>query len=557
MRYKILAVVGAITVSILAMASNTPGASPSYDVVVYGGTASGAVAAIEASRQGESVALVEPSAYVGGMLTGGLTHTDIGATPSVISGVAKEFYVRVGAAYGGGPYFDYEPKVGRQVLDQMLADAHVLVSMDQQGIAANGVTKTGTTITSLRTEAGSTFAGKQFIDASYEGDLMAGAGVSYTTGRESNTQYGEGFAGVQPYSKDFTPAMSAYDRSGKLLPQVSAEPLRAPGSADDHVQAYNYRITATDVAANRLAFPKPAAYDPNDYALLARWLPSYRTALHRELTASDFFIFSKLPGGKYDVNNYGAFSTDMMNASFDYANATSGQRQAIAARIKNYDQGLMYYLQHDSAVPTSLRVDMARYGLPKDEYTANDNWPTQLYVREARRMVGDFVLTQKDLQTDPIKADTVALGSYRLDQHSSFRGVDSSGDVRNEGAFNGTVTTASEYGLPYRMMTPKLSQTTNLLVTVTPSTSHVAWSGVRMEPQLMMLGQAAGDAAAMSINGDCPVQGISVPALQRLLTRRGVVLVNAPQTGAGSDNDDGTPTFLRANVAPCRAPTGI
>ncbi|MDB5176240.1 MAG: hypothetical protein JWM81_1098 [Candidatus Saccharibacteria bacterium] len=554
MKWKVLIITLVTAFSFVAAPLETSALTRSYDVVVYGATPSGVTAAIEARRQGKTVALVEPTSFIGGMVTSGLSHTDVG-NKTVIGGIAKEYFGRIASVYGAGEGYDFEPKVGTQVMNQMLSEAGVPIFTGEQLVEGPAsITKTGTTITSITTTIGDTFAGKVFIDASYEGDLMADAGVSYTTGRESSAQYGESAAGVQAYNNDFTPTVSAYDASGNLYPGVSATPLNAVGAADDHVQAYNFRFTSTNVAAKRVPYPKPLNYNANDYALLAQWMPSYQASLGRDLVANDLVAFVPIPNGKFDTNARGPFTTDFLNASFGYSNGSYADRQTIYQQTKDYDQGLMYFLQNDPSVLPSVHADMANYGLPSDEFTTTGNWPPQLYVREARRMIGQYVVTQKDLQTTNSKTDSIALGSYRMDEHPSYRGVGSTGNAQNEGTFS--ITTAGWYQLPYRMITPQVSQVTNLLVTGALSTTHVAWSGIRMEPQFMMLGQAAADAASMAIDSNIAVQNISIPNLQTLLIRKGMLLTFNQKTNIVVDSSDPSGVSLTGAWLPSTATAG-
>ncbi len=542
-RAGVLSVVATLTVgAAVSMGAASPasardgGAVRSFDVVVYGATPSGVVAAIEAERLGKSAAVVEPSARVGGMVTGGLSATDRGSTTTVIGGVAREFFDRVGTSYGAPTGWYFEPRVATQVMTQMLAEAGVAVFTGQQlAEGAGAVRKSKTVVASFVTTDGNTYSGREFVDASYEGDLMAAAGVSYTTGREAQAQYGETLAGVQP-ARGFAPAVSGLDPAGSLFPQISTDALGGVGSADNHVQAYNFRITATDVAANRVPFPLPAHYDPHDFALLAAWLPQRQTALGRGLTIRDVVKLSPLPNGKYDMNNFGPFSTDFLNGSTGYPNGSYAQRAAIHQQTLDYDMGLLYFLQNDPAVPAALHQDMAGYGLAADEFTDNGNWPTQLYVREARRMVGTYVLRQQDLFQNRTKSTTIALGAYSVDQHNSYRGVDQSGQVVDEGTV--PAPSPAVYAIPYGSITPLATQVTNLLDTGTPSVTHVAWSSVRVEPQLMMLGQAAADAASLAIDGKLKVQSVSYTALRRLLLRRGGILASTQASTTIVDNTD-------------------
>ncbi len=502
-----------------------------FDVVVYGGTAGGVIAAVAATREGMKTALVEPGVHLGGMVSGGLGWTDYGKK-EVIGGCALEFYYRVGRhyqmpLYGQDVAWLPEPHVAEEIFRGMVREAGVALFEHERVVEKNGVRKQGARVTAIATEAGDQFTARVFIDSTYEGDLMVQAGVSYTFGREAAPQYGESLAGVReqtPYHQ-FLVSVSAYDAAGKLLPEISARTLPAAGSADKAVQAYNYRMCLTDVAANRVAFAKPVGYDAGRYELLARLIRA-RTEAEGRVPALDTLVtLSRIPNGKTDINNNGAFSTDYIGGSWNYPDASYAEREKIWQAHKDYQAGFFYFLANDPRVPESLRQEMNRWGLAKDEFTDTENWPHQLYIREARRMVGEYVMTQKDLQTDRAKPDAIGMGSYNSDSHNVERIVGRDGNVRNEGDMQVPV---QPYQIPYRVMLPRRVEAENLLVPVAFSASHVAYSSIRMEPQYMILGHAAGVAARLAVGGGKAVQDIDVSALMAKLRKEGAILEYQP-----------------------------
>jgi hypothetical protein len=502
-----------------------PAATHSFDVVVYGGTASGVVAAVSAARQGLRTALVEPTAHVGGMVSGGLGRTDYGKKEA-IGGYALEFYWRVGQhyemfRYGQDVAWLHEPHVAEEIFGQMLRQAGVTLFERTRLAEHDGVRKSGTTLAALRMENGDEFAARVFVDASYEGDVMAQSGVTWTYGRESSEQYGESLAGVRgktPFHQ-FLVDIPARE-NGRLLPEILPTPPGAPGSADKDVQAYNFRMCLCEAPARQVPFPKPPNYDPARYALLARLIHALGTP-----RLAQFMNIDRLPNGTTDVNNNGPFSTDYIGGSWRYPTATYAERQQIWQAHKDYDAGFFYFLAHDPQVPESLRAEIGRWGLCKDEFTDTDNWPRQLYIREARRMVGEYVMRQADLQTDLTKPDPIGMGSYNSDSHNVERIVDADGFVRNEGDMQ---VATKPYQIPYRILLPKRAEASNLLVSAAFSASHVAYSSVRMEPQYMILGQAAGVAAKLATAAGKPVQEIDTAELTRVLRSEGAILEYEP-----------------------------
>lgn len=484
-------------------------AQQSYDLVVYGGTAGGVATAIAGARHGLKTVLLEPRRHVGGMATGGLQRTDTG-TREVIGGLALEFYYRVGQRYEVQRYKNpvawfYEPKVGEDVLLEMLKEAGVTLHYYSRLREKNGVVKQGTRVTEIILENGERFQGKVFADCTYEGDLMAQAGIKYFYGREGSSQYNEALAGV----RDRTPLhqflfdVPARDESGKLFPEISSNKPGKAGEPDKGVQAYNFRIVATNVAHNRIPWPKPSGYSPQRYELLARYLDAFVKNKGRAPVFHELTLIARIPNGKADFNNNGPYSTDYIGKNWDYPEANYAGRDRIWQEHVDYVQGFYYFLATDSRVPESLRAEVNEWGLPKDEYQDTNHWPHQLYVREARRMVGDFVASQKDLQTELGKPDVIGMGSYNSDSHNIQRFENARGMVENEGDMQVSV---KPYQIPFRIVLPKSAEAINVLVPVCFSASHVAYSSMRMEPQYMIIGHAAGVAAALAIRSGKTVQ---------------------------------------------------
>lgn len=506
-------------------------ADSNYDLVVYGGTASGVITAVSAAREGLHVALLEPGRHVGGMATGGLSRTDFGKK-EVIGGYALEFYWRVGLKYDLGRFAQfaawyYEPHVGEAVFLDMLREAHVDLLLGHRLREHQGVVRQGTQVISITSDDGSVYRGRIFADCSYEGDLMAQAGITYTWGRESSQHYGESLAGVRertPFHQFLIP-ISAYDNNHQLLPEISPGPKGVAGSADKKVQSYNFRMILSDDASNQIPFPKPENYDPHRYELLARLLAAKTKQAGRSPVLQEVTLIAPIPNHKADFNNQGPFSTDYIGKSWDYPNASYARRAEIWRDHVNYTKGFFYFLAHDPRVPKPLQEEVNRWGLAKDEFRDTDHWPNQLYIREARRMVGDFVMTQKDEQTDLTKPDPIGMGSYNSDSHNVQRYVTAGGTVENEGDMQVAV---KPYQIPYRVMLPKRKEATNLLVPVCLSASHVAYSSLRMEPQYMIAGQAAGVAAAIAIHARTPVQDIDTHALTDRLIAEGAVMEYRP-----------------------------
>lgn len=495
------------------------------DVAVYGATASGVMAAISAANAGASVVVLEPGSHFGGMVTSGLGLTDV-ARKDLVGGLTLDFHTRLGMHYdvrqsGRFVSWTHEPHVADQVLRAMLDEAGVKVLFGQRLDRTSGVTKVGGRIVEIRTQAGLTVRADAFVDSTYEGDLLAAAGVSYAVGREARSTYDESLAGVQPVPPPAAGAEGIAGRSadtGELLPGVSSELLEPPGSADARIQPYNFRLCVTDVPANRVPFAAPGGYDPDDFALLSRAIQRGTNALGDPPPIASLLKISPLPNGKADLNNFGLFSTDYVGGSYDWPEADEATRDRLWEEHRAYVAGLLFFLASDGGVPPALREQVARWGLCKDEFAGSGNWPPQLYVREARRLVGQAVLTQSDIQDAVQKPDSIGLGAYRVDSHVVRRVLDESGLVRGEGLLNAPV---KPYQIPLRILLPQASEIENLVVSVAVSASHVAWTSVRMEPQLMTMGEAAGVVAAIAAERSLAVQDVPYGDVARVLRSRG------------------------------------
>ena len=513
--------------------------SRAYDVVVYGCTSGGVAAAVQVRRMGRTSALVCPDEHLGGLTSGGLGWTDSG-NKDAIGGIARAFYQRVKAHYDQDRAWvhqapeDYsryrsdedamwvfEPHVAERTFEEMTAEADVPVFRDRWLDRAGGVEKDGARITAITMENGETYRGAMFIDATYEGDLMAAAGVSYNVGREGNDVYGETMNGVQKawaFKHQFEAPVSAYvvpgDPSSGLLPRVHDGRPGEDGAGDERIQAYNFRMTLTDVRENRVPFPKPEGYDSQQYELLARYLDTgWRGVFNK---------FDPAPNRKTDTNNHGAFSTDNIGMNYAYPEGSYEEREAIIAEHEAYQKGLMWFLANDKRVPPDVREEMSRWGLAKDEFATNGHWPHQLYIREARRMASGFVMTERHLRGLDPTPRVVGMGSYNMDSHNVQRYVDGDGHARNEGDIQ--VDPGGPYPISYLALVPEEEEAANLLVPVAVSASHIAYGSIRMEPVFMVLGQSAATAAVMALERGISVQNLSYQPLRWRLLDDGQVL---------------------------------
>lgn len=525
----------------------------SYDVVIYGGTSAGIAAAVQVKKMGGSVVVIEPGRRIGGLTTGGLGQTDIG-NKAAIGGIAREFYQRVRRYYDqpanwkwqrreeyrdGGQtqsgateeaMWTFEPSSALAIMQDLAREYQIPVIYEQRldrtplpalNARVRGVRLDGRRIVAISSESGQTWRGQMFLDATYEGDLMAGAGISYTVGRESNAVYAETLNGVQTQQAkyhQFMPGVDPYvvpgDGSSGLLPGINASGPGEEGQGDHRVQAFCFRMCLTDHPENRIPFAKPESYDPLVYELLLRNFEAGEKGMP--------WINSSMPNRKTDTNNRTAVSTDFIGYNYDYPEAGYAEREAIGQRHREYQQGLMWTLANHPRVPDSIRTEVARWGTCRDEFDREDGWQQQLYVREARRMIGAVVMTQHHCQGREIASDAIGLAAYTMDSHHVQRYADQNGHVRNEGDVE--VGGFQPYGISYGSMIPKPEQCENLLVPVCLSASHIAFGSIRMEPVFMVLGQSAATAAMQAIKSDVAVQAVDYDALRKTLLADGQVL---------------------------------
>jgi len=526
-----------------------------YDICIYGGTSAGVIAAYTASKMHKSVILIEPGSHLGGLSSGGLGYTDIG-NKYAIGGLSLDFYRRVGSHYGVLEQWVFEPHVAEDVFGQYVKEGKLTVLY---GWRIRTATKEGGMIQSIRLEGhakndtagaqknaaasgaiGATASGaakeiraKMFIDCSYEGDLMAKAGVSYTVGREANSLYGETYDGVQLRDKhQFPDGIDPYktpkDPSSGLLWGISPQPPGERGAGDKKVQSYNYRICLTNDPANRIPITQPERYDPAKYELLLRYLAA---KLPKDLWG--FLKFDLLPNHKTDINNNGPFSTDMIGMNYDYPEGDYATRKAIIQAHIDYTKGFLYFIGHDLRMPEHLRQLMLQWGYPKDEYADNGNWTPQLYVREARRMIGSYVMTQANCEGREKVEDGIGLAAYTMDSHNCQRVV-VDGMAKNEGDVQ--IGGFPPYPISYRCIIPKKEDCRNLLVPVCLSASHIAYGSIRMEPVFMELGQSASIAAGLAIDRGLSIQEVDAAAIRQILKTNPLADGSTPEILV--DNDD-------------------
>lgn len=506
---KVIMKTGLLFLLLVSMSFTSPGpAAKEFDLVVYGGTSSGVIAAYAAAREGLSVALLEPGHHLGGLTSSGLGSVDIG-DPESVGGYAMEFFKRAGKYYGSDqPAFKIEPSVAEMIFLQMTKEAGVQVFYGSRLVENRGVVKKGKRIEKLLLENGQEFKGKIFIDASYEGDLMAWAKVPYVVGRESMAQYGESQAGVRPARsvKPMKATLAAIREQAKEFPydNLFGETGNI-GEADGKTQAYTFRLTLTTRADNKVPFSKPAHYNPARYeGLLSRIVNNKITTLDKICT------IYRLPNDKTDINHL-----DLVNASHGYPDGSYALRDSIWQYHKDYEEGFLYFVANDPQVPEALRKDVARWGYAKDEFTDNGHWPRYLYIREARRMIGSYVMRQQDLWENAEKEDGIGMGSYFPDSHTIQRIINGEGRLLNEGGLKHIPY--KPYEIPYGSLIPKASDCENLYTTICMSASHVAYTSLRMEPVYMIMGHAAGVAAAMAVKAKSGVQRVDVQQLRSRL----------------------------------------
>ncbi len=519
------------------------------DIIIYGGTSAAIIAAVEVVKSGKTVLIVSPDQHLGGMTSGGLGFTDTG-NKAVIGGLSREFYHRVWLHYKDDAAWNwqnqsdfgnkgqgtvamdgefrtmwlFEPHVAEKVFEDFVKENNIKVLRGEWLDRNKGVVKKKGEIISFSTLSGKVFKGKMFIDATYEGDLMAVAGINFHVGREGNAKYNETFNGVQTgvfqhdhhFKSNISPYKIKDDPSSGLLPYISAEPPGEFGAADKKIQAYCFRMCMTNHPENSVAFPKPDNYDASKYELLLREFNTGR---------NDWFSkFDVLPNKKTDTNNHGAFSSDFIGMNYDYPEADYQRRAEIIKQHYDYQAGLLWFVANDPRVPDAIRTKMASYGLAKDEFKDNNHWPHQIYVRESRRMIGDYITTEHDVMQRIETPESIGMGSYHIDSHNTQRYVTSEGYVQNEGDIG--VKPPGPYRISYGSIVPKKEECTNLFVPVCVSSSHIAYGSIRMEPVFMILGQSAAIAACLAIDEKCAIQDVSYNQLKKLLENKNQILKN-------------------------------
>lgn len=508
-----------------------------YDIVIYGGTSAGIVAGIQAARLNKKVVILVPGNYIGGLTTGGLGQTDIG-NKFVIGGIAREFYQNVfnyyldqeawiyqmRSEYRNGAldwekenaWWQFEPHVAESVFKEMIAENNVELIFNERLDLNNGVLNKDQKIQQIQMESGKTFRGRMFIDATYEGDLMAKSGVSYTYGREFNEEYGETLNGVQTANAiyhQFVDGIDPYIEEGNpqsgLLPTIDPYGPGEEGKGDKRLQAFCFRMCLTDVKENQIPFSKPDGYEPLLFELLLR---------NFEAGADNVPLYhGTLPNRKTDTNNNKGFSTDYIGQNYDYVEANYDQREEIFNAHLLYQKGLMWTLANHPRVPESIRAEVNKWGLAKDEFVETNHWPHQIYIREARRMISDYVMTEKNCRGETTVANSVGMAAYTMDSHNVQRYVDASGQVKNEGDVQ--VGGFTPYPISYNSIITKAEECSNLLVPVCLSASHIAFGSIRMEPVFMVLGQSAAFAASIAIDDDVELINVNYEKLKHELIK--------------------------------------
>lgn len=570
MDLKRIITVLALLVAMISEASGIVSAKQKeYDIVIYGGTSAGIAAAIQSSRMGKSVVLIEPSSRLGGLTTGGLGATDIG-NKQAIGGISREFYRNIKRYYekpenwkwqkpeeyqqnrntgNEDAMWTFEPSAALKVYQEMMAPEKIDVVYNQRLNRNDGVIKLGEKIVGIEMESGEKYSGKMFIDATYEGDLMAASGVSYTWGRESNSEYGETLNGVQANKVGMTlrgtisrnsihhnfidgvdPYVVKGDPSSGLLPFIKKGGPGIDGRGDKGIQAYCFRMTLTDHPENRIPFRKPGNYNELEYELLFRNYEAAEGPIEKMYSYGDPlvpWINSAMPNRKTDTNNQKGFSTDFIGQNFDFPEASYEEREKIMERHRSYQMGLMWTLAYHPRIPQKVREVVSQWGTCKDEYEREDGWQQQLYIREARRMISDYVMTQKNCEGFEVAADPVSLAAYGMDSHQVQRYVDANGYVQNEG--NVEAHGFSPYPITYKSIIPKKGECSNLLVPVCVSSTHIAFGSIRMEPVFMVLGQSAATAASLAIENNVDLHDLEYGALKERLLKDQQILAYQPR----------------------------
>lgn len=503
------------------------------DLCIYGGTSAGVMAAYTARKMGKSVVLIEPSIRVGGMTSGGLSATDIG-NKYAITGLSRDFFRRLGKHYGKFEHWLPEPKVAEKIFNDYITEsqAEVVYQMRLAYLFKSGNQIQKAVFEHVKNPLSPKLVveAKQFMDCTYEGDLMAQAGVSFFVGREDNRVYNETLSGVQKLDRhQFEDGIDPYvvkgDSTSGLLWGISPQPIQATGMGDKKVQAYNFRLCMTYDSLNKRPISRPENYDPSRYELLVRLIEA-RSKRGWKHVLKSYFLINEIPNKKADWNNMGAFSTDFIGANWAYPEAGYAERARIWKAHEDYQKGLLYFFGTDPRIPVELQKEFQKWGLPKDEFPENGGWPHQLYVREARRMIGEYVMTEHNCRGTVAVADGIGMAAYTMDSHNCDRHL-VNGMVKNEG--NVEVGGFPPYEISFRSIVPKREECTNLTVPVCMSASHIAYGSIRMEPVFMVLAQTSAIAACWAIDGRHPVQMVDVPKLQKFLKENPLVDGNIPE----------------------------
>ncbi|MFA6702771.1 MAG: FAD-dependent oxidoreductase [Dysgonamonadaceae bacterium] len=547
MNHKVLVSILLITAICVSFSCKANSKTYKADVVIYGGTSAAVIAAVEVAQSGKKVIIVSPDIHLGGLSSNGLGFTDTG-NKEVIGGLAREFYHRVWLHYNdstswkwqkqseygnkgqGTSAIDgesrtmwiFEPHVAEQIFEDFIKENDIKIFRAERLNRESGIHIKSKKIVSITTLSGKVFNAKIFIDATYEGDLMAVAGVNYTVGREACSVYGEQWNGVQAgvfhhphyFKEKIDPYVIPTDPSSGLLPFISDEKIPTNCSGDNKIQAYCFRLCMSNHPLNRVPFKRPENYDPQNYELLARVFESGWDEW--------FNKFDIIPNKKTDTNNHGPFSSDFIGMNYDYPEATYELRQEIMKEHIDYQKGLLYFVSNNERVPRQIREKMQNWGLAKDEFIDNGNWPYQLYIRESRRMIGTYVTTENDVLGKREVLDPIGMGSYTMDSHNIQRYVTEEGFVQNEGDVG--VYPTKPYQISFGSIIPKAEDCTNILVPVCISSSHIAYGSIRMEPVFMILGQSAASAAIMAIDKKLNVQDVPYSELNNTLKHRGQIL---------------------------------
>ncbi|GET34047.1 protein-xanthan lyase [Prolixibacter bellariivorans] len=520
----------------------------SADVVIYGGTPAAITAAVELTRSNKHVVIVCPEKHLGGMSSNGLGFTDTG-DKNIIGGIAKEFYQRLYTYYdkeeawnwqskseygnkgqdtpaidgGTKSMWIFEPHVAENVFENFIEENKIAVYRDHWLDRNDGVEVTNGSIKSIKMLNGTLFKAKIYIDATYEGDLLAAAGVSYHVGRESNSEYNETWNGVQVgtfhHGHNFgdmkiSPYKIPGDSSSGVLAYISTDPPGKKGEADYRVQAYCFRLCLTKHEENRVPFEKPAGYDSTKYELLAR--------IYEAGWNQTFDKFDPIPNYKTDVNNHGPFSSDYIGMNYEYPEASYEQRARIIREHEAYQKGLLYFLANDRRVPSEVRQEMNKWGYAKDEFVDNGHWPHQIYVREARRMIGEYIMTENEVLGRTPVTTSIGMGSYTMDSHNVQRYITPDGYVQNEGDIG--VHPHKPYQIAMGTVLPQKEECSNLLVPVAVSSSHIAFGSIRMEPVFMILGQSSGVMASMALDKKVPLHDLSYEEVRKELVARNQII---------------------------------